>query len=73
MKHVAIIGYGAIASHVIRAISASSAVQLGGVIGRAGRLAAAREAAGPNIAVVDSIDGLAYHKLYGAMRASAAV
>ena len=61
MKHVAIIGYGAIASHVIRAISASSTVRLGGVIGRAGRLAAAQEAVGPNIAVVESIDGLAIH------------
>ncbi len=59
MKHVAIIGYGAIASHVIRAISSSSAIRLGGVIGRAERLAAAREAVGQDVAVVESIDGLA--------------
>lgn len=59
MKHVAIIGYGAIASRVIRAISSSSAIRLGGVIGRAERLAAAREAVGQDVAVVEGIDGLA--------------
>ena len=58
MKHVAIIGYGAIARYVMTAIAERDTVTLCGIIGRAGRLEDARACAPGAIAIADSVGDL---------------
>ncbi|WP_029059192.1 aspartate dehydrogenase [Stappia stellulata] len=58
MKHVAIIGYGAIARYVMTAIAERDDLSLCGIIGRAGRLEDARACAPDTVAIADAVGGL---------------
>lgn len=51
MKHVAIIGYGAIARYVMTAIAERDGLSLCGIIARAGRLEGAQACAPDTVAI----------------------
>jgi aspartate dehydrogenase len=58
MKHVAIIGYGAIARYVMTAIAERDTLGLCGIIGRAGRLEDARACVPDAIAIAHAVSDL---------------